>query len=91
MSLSEKAKLVPSKFHGKPVKIKLLIHSNSVHAAENDKTFPCGLLYKQVNVAAIAVNKPKNAPPAINAGKMSQPSLSASIKSALHIQLKLAP
>ena len=63
-SFRSKLRVVPIKFHGKPVKIKLLIHSSKVQPAAKLRYLAVKSLKAKLIIAAAAEKRPKNAPEA---------------------------
>ena len=86
MALSLNAQTVPSRFQGKPVKMKLRIHSKNVQAAAKASSLGQLPLKKRQNRAGKAANKPKKPPLPAKHNGISQPRRGRSIISALLIQ-----
>lgn len=76
--VSEKPHIVPIKFHGNPVRKKLLIHSNIVQNAAKLNIFPNEVLKKELPKTAKPLNMPKNAPLPMKTNGISQPKVAAS-------------
>ena len=60
--VSENPHTVPSRFHGNPVKIKLLIHSIMVHIAAKPRILLRGVLKNELPNKTMPLNKPKKPP-----------------------------